>query len=95
MSRTKGIRPAAAIEALNELKDSLGWQIIMDTIDNDSMAAITEFGENPNMPLEEIHFRRGKINASGQFARIPETLIHFFTNEHALEQAQADRQTNK
>jgi len=85
MSLVNEVKPAAALEAIIELKDSLGWALIRDFLDSDSASAIMDIGDNPNMKSKEIHYRRGKINATSGFKTLPDKLKLRFEGEAPLE----------
>ena len=81
-------------EALDDLKKSRGWALLSAAIQQDVLNAAYALGENPRMPMDEIHFRRGAIFAAKNLPSALDTLILSRENELLLISAQAENPPN-
>jgi len=81
------IKPSEAVKSLEELKGSLAWELIEESLMYDSNKAVDDMGSDPTMTDREIHFRRGSIHASRNFKNVPEVLLRFFLNQQALQKS--------
>ena len=80
-------KPSRAVEALQELQESLGWNLVMAMCEDDILDAAAGMGDNPNMPNDEIHYRRGMIKATSNIKLLPLKLENYFQNQAILESA--------
>jgi hypothetical protein len=78
---------ADKLNALRDLQRHPGWSYYMEAIDRDILAASYALGDNPRMPVDEIHFRRGAIYASRNFQPGLAKLITSVENDVMLESA--------
>jgi len=85
----------AAIESLIDIRDSLGWALITEYLDADTMEAAMGMGTKVAMEIDEIHFRRGSIHANAQLKLMPQKLIHYFENKSALERQPTETKKGK
>ncbi len=84
------MKPRQAIDKLSSLKKSDGWKIVSTVMDEETLNAAIQLSEFRNLPLEEIHFRRGAMWAARQLRDMPEKLIMKYENDLALDEASKD-----
>ena len=84
------MKPRQAIDKLSSLKKSEGWKIVSTVMDEETLNAAIQLSEFRNLPLEEIHFRRGAMWAARQLRDMPEKLIMKYENDLALDEASKD-----
>lgn len=82
------------IKAISNLQSSDGWQLIKQVMEDEILQAAMQIGENPNMELNEINFRRGAIWAANRMLEMPNRLKIKIENEVALSQGD-DSKTGK
>jgi len=83
------IKPSDAVASLEEIKGSLAWELIEESLMFDANKAVLDMGSDPTMTEREIHFRRGSIHASRNFKNIPDVLLRYFTNQQALQKSES------
>lgn len=81
------MKPRQAIDKLTSLKKSDGWKIVATVMDEETLNAAIQLSEFRDLPLEEIHFRRGAMWAARQLRDMPEKLIMKYENDLALDEA--------
>jgi len=84
------MKPRQAIDKLSSLKKSDGWKIVSTVMDEETLNAAIQLSEFRNLPLEEIHFRRGAMWAARQLRDMPEKLIMKYENDLALDEVSKD-----
>jgi len=70
--------------ALNSLERSKGWQYLREVMEQEVLSAAMAIAETPNMPVDEINFRRGSIWAAKSLLDLPQKLKLRLENEIAL-----------
>tara|TARA_R110000764_G_scaffold8677_3_gene28749 strand:- start:8581 stop:8883 length:303 start_codon:yes stop_codon:yes gene_type:complete len=81
------VKPSEAVSSLEELKGTLAWELIEESLMYDANKAVLDIGSDPIMTEREIHFRRGSIHASRNFKNIPDVLLRYFLNQQALQKS--------
>lgn len=74
----------ADIEALNELRASRGWRVLLDQADDEIRQAFKHFVANPLIADQHLHFQRGAIWAAFQMQEMPQNLSTRFMAEHEI-----------
>ena len=74
------------VKAILNLQSSDGWELIKKVMEDEILQAAMQIGENPNMELNEINFRRGAIWAANRMLELPDRLKVKLENEIALSQ---------
>jgi hypothetical protein len=74
------------VKAILNLQSSDGWELIKKVMEDEILQAAMQIGENPNMELNEINFRRGAIWAANRMLELPDRLKIKLENEVALSQ---------
>ena len=72
------------VKAILNLQSSDGWELIKKVMEDEILQAAMQIGENPNMELNEINFRRGAIWAANRMLELPDRLKIKLENEVAL-----------
>lgn len=70
--------------ALNALERSKGWKYLREVMEEEVLAAAMAIADTPNMPVDEINFRRGSIWAAKSLLDLPQKLKLRLENEIAL-----------
>lgn len=78
------VKPDEAVKAIDEILSSLGWNLMKEYLKADAQKAVMDFGNNPNMSEQEIHYRRGTIYATNNFCSLPDKLRMFYENQTRL-----------
>lgn len=68
------MKPHLQLKALAELEASKGWTILRSTMEREVVQAAMAIAQTPQMPLDEINFRRGAIWAAQQLLELPQRL---------------------
>lgn len=74
-------------DALEELLKSSGWEVLKEEMKNSILQAAFQISDNPNMPIEEMHFRRGSMWAARKFVELPSSLQALLNNDILLDAA--------
>lgn len=74
-------------KGITTLKASRGWTYIEEVMEKEIVGAALGMANNANMPVEEMHFRRGSIWAAKQLLDLPDRLQAHLENSIALEAA--------
>ena len=85
------MKPRQAIDKLSSLQRSDGWKIVANVMDEETLNAAIQLSEFRNLPIEEIHFRRGAMWAARQLKDMPEKLIMKYKNDLALDESIKDK----
>lgn len=56
------------------MASSKGWQLCVETMERELLAAAMHIAENPEMSSKEVDFRRGSIWAAKQLLELPKRL---------------------
>jgi hypothetical protein len=81
-------------DALQKLLDSAGWQVLQEQMEASILQAAYQLVEQRNMPLEEVHFRRGSIWAARKFLDLPSQIKSILDNDLLMDAAlKAESQT--
>ena len=78
------MKPNQAHVALNALERSKGWRYLREVVEQEVLSAAMAIAETPDMPVDEINFRRGSIWAAKSLLDLPEKLKLRLENEIAL-----------
>lgn len=70
--------------ALNALERSKGWKYLREVMEQEVLSAAMAIADTPNMPIDEINFRRGSIWAAKSLLDLPQKLKLRLENEIAL-----------
>jgi hypothetical protein len=68
------VKPHLQLKALDDLEASKGWTILRSTMEREVVQAAMAIAQSPQMPLDEINFRRGAIWAAQQLLDLPTRL---------------------
>jgi len=79
---------ARDIDELRKLRASRGWTLIGEAMQADAVSAAFAMADNPNMPDNELHFRRGAIYAARAHLRLLDVLIQTKENEALMASAE-------
>lgn len=80
--------PQRKRDAIEEMLKSEGWAALKEEIKNSILQAAYQLADNQNMPLEEVHFRRGSMWAARKFLDLPDSISAILQNEILLDAAQ-------
>lgn len=75
------------IEALEDLMNSRGWQLLVEVMKDEAMATALSFSDNPNMSDRETGFRAGAIKAAKGFVEMPYKLKAVYMNQLIMERS--------
>lgn len=75
------------LTSVKEMKDSKGWAACADIMRDEITQAAYQMADNPRMPVDEMHFRRGAIWAARKLLELPEAIVARLENELTLENA--------
>jgi hypothetical protein len=78
------VKPRAAITAIDSMQKSRGWLYIKQVMEEEIVQSAMAIAETPNMPLDEINFRRGSIWAAKALLDLPDRVRLRLENELAL-----------
>lgn len=76
------------MDELRKVRASRGWQLYVEALQRDLLIVANGLADTPDMPVAEIHFRRGRISAARSYASILDVLIQVAENEVVLAQAE-------
>ena len=79
--------PQRKRDAIEEMLKSEGWVALQEEIRKSILQAAYQLADNQNMPLEEVHFRRGSMWAARKFLELPEAVSAILQNEILLDAA--------
>ena len=74
-------------DALQKLLDSPGWPVLKEQMEASILQAAFQLVEQRNMPLEEVHFRRGAIWAARKFIELPSQVKSILDNDILMDAA--------
>lgn len=63
------------LRELRAMRDSRGWQLLAEAVQKDMLIVACGLADTPDMPVAEMHFRRGRISADRAFPSILDALI--------------------
>lgn len=69
------------LKAIDEMRNSRGWAIINDAMKDDIFKAACYISDNGNLPIEEIHFRRGALWAARILLDVPDKIYQMTLND--------------
>lgn len=78
------MNPKADLKAIEQLRQSKGWELLNRIMQEEAMIAAMAIAENPKMSLDEINFRRGAIWAAKQLLELPNRVQLKLENQLAL-----------
>lgn len=76
--------PKSDLASIDALEKSKGWAVLMRIMHEEILQAAMAIAESPNMPIDEINFRRGSIWAGKRMLELPLRLRVKLENELAL-----------
>ena len=76
--------PQQKLKAVDSLSSSKGWLVLKEVMEAEVLQAAMAIAETPNMPLDEINFRRGSIWAANRMLELPSRLRMKLESESAL-----------
>lgn len=76
--------PQQKLKAVDSLSSSKGWAVMKEVMEAEVLQAAMAIAETPNMPLDEINFRRGAIWAANRMLELPSRLRMKLESESAL-----------
>jgi|TARA_R110000824_G_scaffold114726_2_gene265417 hypothetical protein len=82
------MNPRQALKLVKELQDSDGWKYLETVMHTEIIQASCAISDGMNMPLEEIHYRRGAIWAARKLVELPDTLLRKLEDEVRMEALQ-------
>jgi hypothetical protein len=74
-------------DGLQNLLDSPGWSVLREQMEASILQAAYQMVEQRNMPLEEVHFRRGAIWAARKFLDLPSQIKSLLDNDLLMDAA--------
>lgn len=74
-------------KGVETMKNSRGWVYMREIMEQEIVSAAMGMANNANMPVEEMHFRRGSIWAAKQLLELPEKLLLHLEAQVKLEAA--------
>ena len=74
-------------EAIEDLLKSSGWAVIKEEMQSSILQAAFQLSDNANMPIEEMHFRRGSMWAARKFVELPNSVSALLQNDILLDAA--------
>ena len=63
------------IKAVHDLKNSRGWEILKEVMEQEILSAAMQIGESPTMDINEVNFRRGSIWVANRMLEMPDRMI--------------------
>jgi len=68
------MKPKQAMKLVKELRESDGWKYLEEVMRDEILAASYAISDGNNMPVDEIHYRRGAIWAARKLVEMPNAL---------------------
>jgi len=75
-------------EELEKLLKTQGWTILQEEMRKSILQAAYQLAERSDMPVEEMHFRRGAMWAAKKFLDLPEAVKALLNNDILMEAVQ-------
>lgn len=82
------MKPKQALKLVKELRESDGWKYLEEVMREEIVQASYAISDGKNMPLEEIHYRRGAIWAARKLVEMPTALATKLEDEIRMEALQ-------
>jgi len=79
------LKPKAALQALNGLEKTEGWQLLQSIMEEEIVSSAMAIADKVEMSVDEINFRRGTIWAAKQMLNLPQRVRIKMENEVALD----------
>jgi len=79
------LKPKAALQALNGLEKTEGWQLLQSIMEEEIVSSAMAIADKVEMSVDEINFRRGTIWAAKQMLNLPQRVRIQMENEVALD----------
>lgn len=77
------------IDALQELRASRGWAVLVECADDEIRQAFQHFVATPTVADQHLHFQRGAIWAAFRMQEMPQSLLSRLMAEHEILNATA------
>ena len=71
----------AKLKALEDLSKHPGWQDLVAVMKREMYIAVCNLGQTPDITNEELHWRRGRVDAAAMVINLPQKRIAQLTNE--------------
>ena len=71
----------AKLKALEELANHPGWHDLVSVMKREMDSAVVNLGQTPDITNEELHWRRGRVDAAAMVIDLPHRRIAQLTNE--------------
>jgi len=75
-------------EQLEKLLKTQGWTVLQEEMRKSILQAAFQLAERSDMPVDEMHFRRGAMWAAKKFLDLPEAVKALLNNEILMEAVQ-------
>ena len=73
------------LKALEELARHPGWLDLVSVMKREMYTAVVNLGQTPDISNEELHWRRGRVDAAAMVIDLPTRRIAQLTNELPME----------
>jgi len=84
------------LKALEDLAKHPGWHDLVTVMKREMYHAVVNLGQTPDITNEELHWRRGRVDAAAMVIDLPQRRIAQLTNELPMEAHEpASRQGRK
>ena len=71
----------AKLKALEDLAKHPGWHDLVSVMKREMYGAVVNLGQTPSISNEELHWRRGRVDAAAMVIDLPQRRIAQLTNE--------------
>jgi hypothetical protein len=73
------------LKALEDLAKHPGWLDLVSVMKREMYIAVCNLGQTPDISNEELHWRRGRVDAAAMVIDLPQRRIAQLTNELPME----------
>ena len=73
------------LKALEDLAKHPGWLDLVSVMKRETYTAVVNLGQTPDISNEELHWRRGRVDAAAMVIDLPQRRIAQLTNELPME----------
>jgi len=73
------------LKALEDLAKHPGWHDLVSVMKREMYGAVVNLGQTPDITNEELHWRRGRVDAAAMVIDLPQRRIAQLTNELPIE----------
>ena len=75
----------AKLKAIEDLAKHPGWHDLVSVMKREMYGAVVNLGQTPDITNEELHWRRGRVDAAAMVIDLPQRRIAQLTNELPIE----------